>query len=94
MLNAIGYARVSTKKQGDNGISRDAQVATIRQLAKDKGLRIRKIYREARTAQGEENGTQRPEFDAAVAQALKHDWPIIVDTMTRFTRTPEIHSRP
>jgi DNA invertase Pin-like site-specific DNA recombinase len=50
MVNVIGYGRVSSKKQEDEGFSIPAQVELMTEYARQKGLNIVKIFTESETA--------------------------------------------
>lgn len=46
VVAVVGYIRVSTNEQKNNGISLDAQEANIRDYAKSKGVKVRHIYKD------------------------------------------------
>ncbi len=87
MKSVIGYARVSTRRQAEEGGSLAAQKLQIRQFAKDNKLKIRKIYVDVDSARNEDNGSQRPDFIKAMEHSLTAKWPIIAASFDRFTRT-------
>jgi DNA invertase Pin-like site-specific DNA recombinase len=93
MLSVIAYVRVSTNKQAEYGISLDAQRKQIKVFGKSKGLRIRKWITETGSARNEENGSVRPGFKEATELALEKEWPIIVATPDRFSRTIDSFAR-
>ena len=85
--NVIGYLRVSTQKQGDNGISMDGQKAQVKELASAYGLKIKKFYSDTGSAPGEDNFSERPGFLDAMQRSLETGWPIICASADRFSRT-------
>lgn len=91
--DVIGYLRVSTQKQGDNGISLDGQKEQLRELARAYGLRIRKFYIDTDSALGEDNFSERPGFLDAMQRSLENGWPIICASADRFSRTCASYER-
>jgi DNA invertase Pin-like site-specific DNA recombinase len=93
MKSVIGYARVSTKRQADEGASLSDQRLQIREFAKRNKLKIRKIYSDVDSARNEDGGCERPGFNEAVERSLKTKWPIIAASADRFTRTGATYDR-
>ena len=91
--SVIGYTRVSTKRQAQEGASLTAQKLHIRQFAKESHLKVKKIYQGVDTAQNEENGTNRPGFKKAVEHSLRTGWPIIAASADRFSWTGATYER-
>lgn len=92
MRSAIAYVRVSTQRQGDNGISLDAQMVQIRKFAEETGFKIKKIFREVGSGMGKKLGQNQPELWEAIEYSRKRRWPIIVagfDRLSRNTATVE-----
>ena len=87
MLNAISYVRVSTQNQNDHGDSLNAQRKQNEAFCRSAGLVIKRQFTDVGTARNEENGSDRPEFKRALELALEKQWPIVVATADRFTRT-------
>ena len=83
----IAYIRVSTKNQGDNGISLNGQKKQIQEFARINNLHIRKWCRDVDSARGEENFSTRKGFNEATEFSLRKKWPIIAATADRFSRT-------
>jgi len=50
MIDVIGYGRVSSKRQGDEGFSIPAQVELITEYSRQKGFNLVKIFTESETA--------------------------------------------
>jgi DNA invertase Pin-like site-specific DNA recombinase len=86
MRSVIVYTRVSTKGQNESGFGTDAQLVEITTYAKERGLSIKKKFRETATAMGEQDTGARPELDKAMALALERSWPIIVADYSRLSR--------
>ncbi len=93
MLTMIGYTRVSTRNQGDNGISLNGQRQQIREWATRNNVRIGKWYTDAASARGEENLSDRKGFNEAVGLALEKGWPIVAATADRFSRSVPSYDR-
>jgi DNA invertase Pin-like site-specific DNA recombinase len=93
MKSVIGYARVSTKKQADEGASLSDQRLQIQEFAKHNKLTVRKFYLDVDSARNEDDGSERPEFNKAVERSLKTKWPIIAASADRFTRTGSTYDR-
>lgn len=62
----VGYVRVSTTKQAEDGVSLSAQRRALEAYASAHGLEIAKIYEEAES--GGKAATDRPELDAAIRE--------------------------
>jgi len=77
----IGYARVSTEKQGDNGVSLDAQQERIYAYCKARGWEAPRVWVEVKSAS---TIKERP-----VLSALLEDTPntLIVTSLDRLTRS-------
>lgn len=65
-LKAVAYLRVSTDKQDAKGLSLPAQADLIRDYAREQGIEIVEVYREARSARKD----GRPQF-ARMLRALR-----------------------
>lgn len=78
------YGRVSTDPQKETGFSIPAQIKLGEKYAKEKGLKIVKVFTESMTASEE----GRVEFNNMLAYAKKHSniKHIIVEQVNRFTR--------
>jgi site-specific DNA recombinase len=88
---AIGYARVSTQGQADRGMGLRAQVARIRELARDERLELAEIVQEAASAavrEGELTSLEhRPELNTLLRRAERGDFAtLIVASFDRLSR--------
>ena len=85
MRQAIGYIRVSTKKQGESGVGMDGQRAQIEKYAQLGGHKLTKIFREVASGMGD-GEVKRPEFVAACEMSKRTGRPIIVAGLDRVCR--------
>lgn len=85
MKHAIGYARVSSTKQGRSGFGLRSQEAAIRGMASALNLGILKIYEEVESAiQTGADGRER--LQEAIEAARRHQCPLIVASWDRVSR--------
>jgi Resolvase, N terminal domain len=89
----IMYRRVSTRRQGESGISLDAQEVQVREFAATTGSMIMEQYQDVHSARNEGKGCSRPGFKQAVARSLQTGWPIIVASPDRFSRTVQTYDK-
>jgi DNA invertase Pin-like site-specific DNA recombinase len=85
MRQAIGYIRVSTKKQGESGVGIDGQRAQIEKYAQLAGHKLTKIFREVASGMGGAE-VKRTQFIAAHALSKRTGQPIIVASLDRVSR--------
>ncbi|MBB1493264.1 recombinase family protein [Paracoccus sp. MC1854] len=90
---AIGYLRVSTEGQANNGRGLEKQLQLVRQWAQENGWRVPIIYEDVASAAHPQNLESRPEFQQAVNEALRAGVPLIVADATRLSRDLEILDR-
>lgn len=83
---AIGYVRVSTQRQRDEGLSEDAQVARINGWAVANGFTLTEIIREAESGRTVEG---RPEFQRAMAAACDRGLALVAVKLDRVARNTE-----
>jgi DNA invertase Pin-like site-specific DNA recombinase len=78
----VGYARVSTRGQGESGLGLEAQQAAIQGYAVQTGAVLAKLYIEV------ESGTKsaRPQLIAALAHAKRSKSTLIVAKLDRLAR--------
>jgi DNA invertase Pin-like site-specific DNA recombinase len=69
MLTAICYTRVSTSKQGQSGLSLEAQQAAIDAFCAQHGYEVAARYSEVETGKGSDAFDRRPQLAAALARA-------------------------
>jgi len=86
MKKAIGYIRVSTEQQADEGVSLAAQRAKINLWCELNDCELVAIYEDA----GISGSTieKRPQLQAALAE-MKKDMALVVYSLSRMSRTTE-----
>jgi DNA invertase Pin-like site-specific DNA recombinase len=84
----IGYARVSTARQGKSGLGLEAQQAAIARFAAAEGCRIGEVFVEVETGKGSDALARRPQLTAAISAARKlgKGTPIVVAKLDRLSR--------
>lgn len=83
----IGYARVSTKKQGLDGLGMEDQIKQIKDYAKRNNLKIIKIYKE--TESGNKTDKHRPELSKAISQSKINKCKLVIARIDRLSRNVE-----
>ena len=83
----IGYARVSTKKQGLDGLGMEDQVKQIKDYAVRNNLTIIKIYKE--TESGNKTDKHRPELSKAISQSKINKCKLVIARIDRLSRNVE-----
>tara|TARA_R100001086_G_scaffold238074_2_gene162562 strand:- start:251 stop:925 length:675 start_codon:yes stop_codon:yes gene_type:complete len=83
----IGYARVSTKKQGLDGLGMEDQIKQIKDYAKRNNLTIIKIYKE--TESGNKTDKHRPELSKAISQSKINKCKLVIARIDRLSRNVE-----
>jgi DNA invertase Pin-like site-specific DNA recombinase len=78
----IGYRRVSTKKQGESGLGREAQDAAIDAHAKSAGGKVLASYTEVESGKR----SDRPELARALAHARRAKATLVVAKLDRLSR--------
>lgn len=69
MKHAVIYARVSTQRQADDGVSMESQIEQCRVKAKDLGTEVIEVFRDDGVSGRTDN---RPGFQAALAYCAAH----------------------
>ena len=82
---AIGYVRVSTEGQVQNGVSLDAQRARIQAWAESNGYDLAAVHVDEGISGGKL--TNRPAAQKAIAQACKRKAALIVYSLSRLARS-------
>jgi len=82
---AIGYIRVSTEGQAQNGVSLDAQRDRIRAWAESNGYELAVVQVDEGISGGKL--TNRPAAQRAIAQACKHKAALVVYSLSRLARS-------
>lgn len=81
----VGYIRVSTKRQAEQGLSLDGQAEAIRQWAERHSYNLLSIEEDDCSAHGPA-GLARPGLRAAIARARSEGVPIVVTSIDRLSR--------
>jgi len=89
MKQAIGYIRVSTEKQANEGVSLEAQEAKIVSWCKTNGYDLVKVYIDAGVS-GKRMDT-RKELLAAL-NSLKKGMALVSYSLSRLARSTKMHS--
>jgi DNA invertase Pin-like site-specific DNA recombinase len=83
---AVGYVRVSTRRQGHSGLGLDAQRDAINRFAAAEGYTISEWFEEWETGKGFDALDRRPELAKALAAARKAKGHVIVSKLDRLSR--------
>jgi DNA invertase Pin-like site-specific DNA recombinase len=83
MKAAIGYIRVSTRKQS---LGLEAQQAALARFAQAEDYRLIQIFEEMETGKGADALDRRPQLAASLKLAKQHKAPIIVAKLDRLSR--------
>lgn len=83
MKPAIGYIRVSTRKQA---LGLEAQQTILARFAEAEGYRLIQTFQEQETGKGADALDRRPQLAAALNVAKQHKAPIIVAKLDRLSR--------
>lgn len=81
---AIGYARVSTTKQADDGVSLEAQQAAIEDYCARNGLRLTTVHVESASGKDTKG---RPELEKAIQAACDVEGVLVFHSLTRLARS-------
>jgi len=83
-VQAVAYYRVSTVKQGSNGLGMDAQKAAVKAYAGSKGLKIIAEYTEVETGT---NKRYRPEVHKAIEESKRRQATLLIARLDRLSRS-------
>jgi DNA invertase Pin-like site-specific DNA recombinase len=83
---AVGYARVSTSGQGDNGISLDAQKVAIKDFAEHAGYTLVEVFEDVASGMGARSFADRKGLRQALAFASREGSDLIVWDWDRLSR--------
>jgi len=83
-MTAIGYARVSTATQCEEGISLEAQEHRIQGWCQANGYQLQQVFVEARSAARADN---RPQLQVALSQACQSKAAFVVYSLSRLARS-------
>lgn len=81
-LKAIGYLRVSTDKQGINGLGIEAQRLAVESFVKERGARLLKTYIEVESGKNND----RPELNKAIYHARRTNATVVIAKLDRLSR--------
>ncbi len=81
-LKAIGYLRVSTDKQGINGLGIEAQRLAVENFVKQRGARLLKTYIEVESGKNND----RPELNKAIYHARATGGTLVIAKLDRLSR--------
>jgi len=82
---AVGYTRVSTAGQVDNGVSLEVQAARIRAWSEANGYELTEIGSDAGVSG--KRADKRPGLQAAVEAACRHRGALVVYSLSRLARS-------
>ena len=82
----IGYTRVSTGRQADEGLSLAAQVDLLRGYAVKNGFELPEIYQDIASASGKRSYLRRGDLRAAAYRANELGVPLLVPRLDRLSR--------
>lgn len=86
---AIGYIRVSTLRQAEEGQGLEVQTVALRSYAAEHGYTMERIFEDVASGNGRRALMKRDEFGAAVTEAKKCHATIIVTSLDRVSRNSE-----
>jgi DNA invertase Pin-like site-specific DNA recombinase len=85
-MQAVGYYRVSTGRQGRSGLGLEAQKAAVEAFAKAEGYELAQEFVEVETGKGADALERRPQLAAALAEAKRRKCSIVVAKLDRLSR--------
>ena len=83
---AVAYVRVSTERQGEEGIGLEGQRAAIRAYADAAGIHIIEWFKDVASGRGERNLESREGLQNALKLAAAQNADILVDGLDRLSR--------
>jgi DNA invertase Pin-like site-specific DNA recombinase len=86
MPQIISYLRVSTDKQGKNGLGIEAQPEAVARFIAAEGCEVLGEFVEVETGKGADALDRRPQLAAALAQARKAKAAVVVAKLDRLSR--------
>ena len=82
----IGYARVSTARQGRSGLGLGAQQEALSRFAKAEGFDLVRVFVEIETGKGADALEHRPQLAAALREARRQRCSVAVSKLDRLSR--------
>ena len=92
MQKVVGYIRVSTTRQAEEGISLDEQAHMLRGYCDDKKLELLTIEEDDLSAAGAQGHVHRPGLRRAIQIAKEQNAGILVPSVDRLARHPGVLS--
>lgn len=86
----LGYIRVSTEKQADEGLSLETQLDMIRGYTTAKGTELLEVYEDVASAWGKRSLARRLDLQAVIRRALELKVPILVARLDRLSRDASV----
>jgi DNA invertase Pin-like site-specific DNA recombinase len=86
MRSAVAYYRVSTNKQGRNGLGIEAQREAVARFVAAEGLKLIAEHTEVETGKGADALDRRPVLREALTQAKKAKAAVLVAKLDRLSR--------
>lgn len=86
MKPIVGYARVSTRRQGQSGLGIEAQQERIKSFCEQFGYELCQTYQEVETGSGADAIEARPQLRAALSEAKRRSCPVVVAKLDRLSR--------
>jgi DNA invertase Pin-like site-specific DNA recombinase len=82
----IGYARVSTSRQGRSGLGIEAQREALARFAASEGFELARVFMEIETGKGADALDRRPQLAAALSEARRQRCAVAVAKLDRLSR--------
>jgi DNA invertase Pin-like site-specific DNA recombinase len=82
----IGYARVSTSRQGRSGLGIEAQREALARFAASEGFELVRVFVEIETGKGADALDRRPQLAAALSEARRQRSAVAVAKLDRLSR--------
>lgn len=86
----LGYTRVSTQRQAEEGSSLQAQLDLLRGYAAAKDIDLPELYEDVASASGSRSLSRRMDLQAAIRRALQLGVPILVARLDRLSRDASV----
>lgn len=84
--SVIGYVRVSTRRQAEEGNGLEAQLDRMRAIAVANDIRIFELYEDVASASGNRSLGRRGDLQHTIRRAEETGFPILIDRVDRLSR--------